>query len=395
MTTKVRLIFVAFAIVATTFMLGLMQGWHLLESVISFIVIISIIVFIHESGHYLVAKWAGVKIEIFSLGFGKELFGWNDRSGTRWRVSHLPLGGYVKMYGDASEASTPLEEIEHLSEEEKQKTFHYKPLYKKAAIVAAGPLANFVLTIVILTVLILTHGLDSTEPIAREVAKGKPAEAAGIKPEDRILTIEGQKVSFFSDISRILITNIGTPVKIQIDRGGKIINVTLTPAMEKDTDPFGNDYMRPIIGITSKMNFHNVTLPQAIAGATYKTYELCDTTLRVIGQIISGERAAKDIIKGPLGMAKLSGQAAEKGIDHMVLLMALISSNLGLVNLFPIPMLDGGYLLFYAIEVVWGKPPGKRFQEYGMRIGMALIVMLMTFAILNDTRNWLVGLSTK
>jgi regulator of sigma E protease len=336
-----------------------------------------------------------VKIETFSLGFGKEVWGFNDRSGTRWRISNLPLGGYVKMYGDASEASTPLEEIEHLPEEEKQKTFHYKPLHKKAAIVVAGPLFNFLLTIVILTYMICAHGLDSTEPVAREVSKGLPAEAAGIKPEDRILSINGQKVSFFSDISRILITNTGKPVQIVIERAGKTIPITLTPALQKDKDPFGNEYLHPIIGITSKMNFHNVTLPQAVVEATRKTYELCSTTLRVVGQIISGEREAKDIIKGPLGMAKLSGQAAERGLEHTLLLMALISANLGLVNLFPIPMLDGGHLLFYAIEAVKGAPPSKRFQEYGMRIGMALIVMLMTYAVLNDLRGWLVGLTEK
>jgi regulator of sigma E protease len=395
MTAKARLIFLSFMIFATFVMLGPDKGMHLLWSVAAFIVIISIIVFIHEGGHYLIAKWAGVKIEIFSLGFGNEVFGWNDKSGTRWRVSSLPLGGYVKMFGDASEASTPLEEIEHMSNEDKKKTFHYQPLYKKAAIVVAGPAFNFLLTIVILTGMIFTRGLDSTEPVVRDLAKGMPAEAAGIKPGDRVLNIGGQKVDYFSDISRILITNTGKPVEIEIRRGEKTIPITVTPVLVHDKDPFGNDEALPKIGISSSMNFHTVSFPQAIAGATRKTYELCSTTLRVVGQIITGERAAKDIIKGPLGMAKLSGQAAELGFDHTILLMALISANLGLVNLFPIPMLDGGYLLFYAIEAIRGKPPGKRFQEYGMRIGMALIVMLMAFAVLNDIRGWLVTVASK
>jgi regulator of sigma E protease len=365
---------------------------QILIAAFSFIIIVSFIVFVHEFGHYIVAKWAGVKIDTFSLGFGKEIWGWNDKSGTRWKISSLPMGGYVKMFGDATEASTPVAEITELTPEEKEKAFYFKPLYKKAAIVVAGPLFNFLLTIVILTGFIFTRGILSTEPVIGEVMKDTPAAEAGLQPDDRILTINGDKVEFFSDISRMLLTNLGTPVQLEIDRAGKKIPVTITPKERKDTDQFGEEYKHPIIGIMNKkIQFRNVGFPRALEEAVRATYNLCAMTLRVIGQIIAGERSAKDTIKGPLGMAKLTGHAAEQGLQTSLFIMALISANLGLVNLFPIPMLDGGHLLFYAIEGIQGKPPGKRFQEYSMRVGMAMIAMLMAFAIINDIHTWLLG----
>lgn len=369
---------------------------HYLISLVAFIVIISVIVFIHEFGHYIVAKWAGVKIDTFSLGFGREIFGWTDKSGTRWKISNLPLGGYVKMYGDATEASMPVEEIAEFTQEQKNEAFYYKPLYKKAAIVIAGPLSNFILTIVILTGFICTRGLASTEPVVGEIVKDTPAQAAGLMPDDRVLTINGEKVEFFSDIPQMILTNLGTPVSLMIERDGTKLPITLTPKQITEKDSLGEEFTHPIIGIMSKTNqYRNVTFPRAVLEAIRSTYDLCATTLRVVSQILTGGRSAKETIKGPLGMAKLSGQAAEKGLPTMFFLMALISANLGLVNLFPVPMLDGGHLLFYAMEAVTGKPPSKQFQEYGMRLGMALIVMLMSFAILNDIRSWLLSLTVK
>lgn len=361
-----------------------------LVSAISFIAIISIIVFVHEFGHYIVAKWSGVKIDTFSIGFGKELFGWNDRTGTRWKISSLPLGGYVKMFGDATEASSPVEEIEHLSESDKQKTFYHKPLYKKAAIVAAGPLFNFLLTIAILTFFYLSGGVQSTEPVIGSVVKDTPAEAAGLQSNDRVLTINGDQVLLFSDIPRMIMTNLGTPVTLEIEREGKKFPVTLTPKQVKDKDALGMEFVHPVIGIMSKtIQMRNVGFLGAVKEAVRGTYHLCDMTLQVIAQVIEGKRSAKETVKGPLGMAELTGRAAEHGWQSILSLMALISANLGLVNLFPIPVLDGGHLLYYGIEAVRGKPPGKHFQEYGMRIGMALIVMLMAFAIFNDIHRWL------
>ena len=369
---------------------------HLLLNALSFIIIISAIVFVHEFGHYIIAKWAGVKIEIFSIGFGREVIGWNDRSGTRWRIASLPLGGYVKMYGDASEASTPLADITELPEVEKHKTFYYKPLYKKAAIVVAGPLSNFLMTIVILTVFIVTKGIPSSEPVIGEVLKDTPAQASGLLAGDRVLKVNGEKVDNFQDIPRMIMTNLGTPVTLELQRGTEKKWVTLIPKQVTEKNDLGNDYTRPLIGIKStdiKID-KDVSPFRAVKEAVKATYRMCETTLFAIGQMLTGERSAKEI-NGPLGIAKLSGQATDKGLFVVFWFMATLSANLGLINLFPVPMLDGGHLLYYFIEIIAGKPPGKRFQEYGLRIGMALIAMLMAFAIFNDLRTMLLPLLTK
>jgi len=394
--TIAKILLLVLALLLTTYKLGISQGSHLLFNIVSFVVIISVIVFIHEFGHYIVAKWAGVKIDIFSIGFGREVFGWNDRSGTRWRIASLPLGGYVKMYGDASEASTPLESIAELSDEEKLKTFYYKPLYKKAAIVVAGPVSNFILTIAILTVFIFTRGIPSSEPIIGEVMKDTPAQEAGLLSGDRVLSVNGEDVSSFQDIPRMIMTNLGTPVTLHLQRGSQDISMSITPKQVTEKDNLGNNYTHPLIGIKStdiKLD-KDVGILRAVGEATRATYRMCTTTLYGIGQMVTGERSAREI-SGPLGIAKLSGQAVDKGLFMVFWFMATLSANLGLINLFPVPMLDGGHLLFYAIEAVQGKPPGKRFQEYGFRIGMALIAMLMMFAILNDARNLLSSFITK
>lgn len=362
---------------------------HLIFNAAAFIVIISVIVFIHEFGHYIVAKRAGVKIEIFSIGFGKELIGWNDKSGTRWKISSLPFGGYVKMYGDASEASTPLESINELPEEEKAKTFYYKPLYKKAAIVVAGPLFNFILTILILTIFIATRGIPSTDPVIGDVLKDSPAQNIGLQSGDRVTSVNGEDVEFFNDIPRIIMTNLGTPVSLTLIRDNKKMDFTINPKQVTEKDSLGNDYTHWIIGIKSKdIKFQEVGPARATWEATRATYHMCTATLYAIGQMITGERSAKDI-KGPLGIAKLSGQAADKGLPMVFWFMAMLSANLGLINLFPVPMLDGGHLLYYGIEALQGRPLAKRFQEYGFRVGMAMIAMLMAFAIINDLKNLL------
>jgi len=365
-----------------------------LISLSSYIFIILVLVFVHEFGHYIIAKWAGVKIETFSLGFGKELWGRNDKSGTRWKISAIPLGGYVKMYGDASEASAPLEEIDSLSAEEKKYTFYHKPLYKKAAIVVAGPLANFLLTIAIFTAFIIISGLPSIEPIIGEVMKDTPAQAAGLLPNDQIITIDDKQVDSFNQIQRTLLTNLGTPVNLQIKRGDKIIELIITPKNITEKDGLGNDFTHPIIGITSKkVKIEEVGFFRAVWEATIRTYHFCTITLKAVGQIIVGDRSFLDNIQGPITMAKMSGQAASKGFDVMFLLMANISASLGLINLFPIPVLDGGHLLFYALEAVRGRPLARKFQDYGMKVGMALVAMLMTTAILHDIYKWLLTFS--
>jgi regulator of sigma E protease len=323
---------------------------HLLHTLWSFFIVLSVIVFVHEFGHYLIARLCGVKIEAFSIGFGKELFGWNDKSGTRWKISALPLGGYVKMFGDASAASTEdAETIANMSEEERKLTFHQKPLYKKAAIVAAGPLANFVLTIVVFTWFILTVGLPSADPIVGQITPDSPAQTAGLKPGDRILKINDDEVSSFNDIPYLISTNLGTPVTLRVERGAREFNVTLTPKEIGSDDGLGNKIKHPLIGIKSaEIKYENVGPVRAFSEATRRTYMICTATLKVIGQMATGKRGAGDL-KGPIGIAQLSGQATDKDVHTVLWLIAMLSANLGLVNLFPIPLLDGGHLAYYAI----------------------------------------------
>ena len=359
----------------------------------SFVVILSVIVFIHEFGHYIVAKWCGVKVEAFSIGFGKELFGWNDKSGTRWKVSLLPFGGYVKMFGDAGAASTEdKDKIEAMSEEDKSVSFHFKPLWQKALVVAAGPVANFLLTIAVFTYFIYSSGLTSSEPIVGEIISDTPAQSAGLQPGDRILTVDGENVEKFGDISRKISLNLGEPVELTLLRQEAPMTLTITPMAYDDVDALGNPIKRPLIGFKStELTNETLTFPQALGEAANRTYEICVLTLTSIGQIISGDRSAEEL-KGPLGIAKLSGQVTQSGdttdetVRMILWFIAMLSANLGLINLLPIPLLDGGHLLFYAIHGMRGRPMAEKVQEYGFRLGFAMIMTLMAFTLYNDVR---------
>lgn len=359
----------------------------LLHTLGSFFIVLSVIVFIHEFGHYIIAKWAGVKITAFSIGFGKELVGWNDHSGTRWKISLLPLGGYVKMYGDSSEASTAdADAMEQMSAQEKSLTFHHKPLYKKAAIVAAGPVFNFILTIAVFTYFIMTSGLPSIQPVVGQIMQDSPAMEAGLQPGDRIYKINEDEVKSFNDIPYLISTNLGTPVTLHLMRGDKDMTVTLTPKEVEDDDGLGNKVKRPLIGIRSQdIKYHDVGLFAALGESVRRTYMICTTTLKVVGQMISGDRTTRDL-KGPVGIAQLSGQATQKDFHTTLWLIALLSANLGLVNLFPIPLLDGGHLLFYLVEALRGRPMAEKVQEYGFRFGFAVLATLMAFTLFNDLR---------
>lgn len=359
----------------------------ILHTLWSFFVVLSVIVFVHEFGHYIVAKWCGVKIDAFSIGFGKEIIGWTDKSGTRWKIALLPLGGYVKMYGDSSAASTADNSaMDQMSDAEKALTFHHKPLPKKAAIVAAGPIANFILTIAIFTGFILTIGLPSVEPVVGELIPDSPALASGLKPGDRILQINEQKIKSFNDIPYYISTNLGTPVTLHVDRNGQPLTITLTPKEIEEDDGLGNKVKRPLIGIKSgEIKIESAHLGTALYEATRRTYMICASTLKAVGQMITGERGVHDL-KGPVGIAQMSGQATDKDFYTTMWLIALISANLGLVNLFPIPLLDGGHLVYYSIEALRGRPVAQRIQEYGFRLGFVLIASLMVFSLYNDIR---------
>ncbi|MBN8543041.1 MAG: RIP metalloprotease RseP [Alphaproteobacteria bacterium] len=360
---------------------------------LSFVIVLSVIVFVHEFGHYLAARLCGVKVETFSIGFGREIFGFTDRAKTRWKVSVLPLGGYVKMFGDAGAASTPdIEKIEHMSDADKRISFHHQPLRNKAIIVAAGPIANFILTIAVFTFFIFTTGLMSTEPVVGGVLKNSPAAEAGLKKGDRIIQVDDKEISRFNDIADYMMTNLGDDVQVILLRNGTRIEKTITPRTFEEKDAVGNTIKRPLIGIRSqKITYQNVGIGTAVWEATKRTYGLCASSLKVMGQMISGDRSA-DELKGPVGIAKLSGDITQQGetlsetVRMTLWFIALLSANLGLVNLFPIPMLDGGHLAFYALEAVRGRPIAERFQEYGYRFGVAVIATLMAFTLFNDIK---------
>jgi regulator of sigma E protease len=356
-----------------------------LHNALSFIVIISVIVFIHEFGHYAVAKLSGVKIEVFSIGFGKEIIGWNDRSGTRWKVSMLPLGGYVKMYGDLNAMSAPdASKIADLTEDERKKAFHTKPLIIKAAIVAAGPIANFLLAVMILSFFFSYYGKPFATPEAKVIVKGSAADIAGLVPGDEITSIDKTAITSFSDIQRIVSTHPGEPLEFIIKRSGKELTKTITPRLSESKDAFGNPVKIGLLGIASpKMEYKHYSLGRAIILAAQETYSISATTLSALGQMITGKRGTEDL-GGAIRIAQYSGQSTTQGMQATLFFIALLSINLGLLNFFPVPLLDGGHLLYYLIEAVTGKPMAERFQQYGFRIGMAMIIALFVLSTYND-----------
>lgn len=355
------------------------------HTVLSFVVVLSVIVFIHEFGHYIVAKFCGVRITAFSIGFGKELFGWNDKSGTRWKVSAVPLGGYVKMFGDASPASNPDSDVlEQMSDEDRAVAFHYKPLYQKAMVVFAGPFANFILTTAIFFYFILSNGLPSVEPIIGKVMPESAAAEAGLQSGDKITMVDDKKVYSFNDIPYYISTNLGTEISLAVERGEEKIIIKLTPKQMESDDGLGNKIKSPRIGIMAKdVKRIDVGVPQAIVEAAKHTYMVCVTNLRAVGQIITGIRSPKEL-KGAIGMAQISGQATDKGFQTVLWLIANLSASIGLFNLFPIPVLDGGHLVFYSIEAVFRRKLAEKIMDWSMRIGFSLLAMLMAYTIFND-----------
>lgn len=359
----------------------------------SFALVISVIVFVHEGGHFLAARLCGVKVETFAIGFGYELLGFTDRHGTRWKLAAFPLGGYVKMYGDATAASTPdVAALDGMSAAQKKQSLHHQPLWKKATIVAAGPIANFVLTIAVFTYFIFTVGLNSTEPVVGEIMPNTPAAEAGLKPGDRITQVDETRIRTFSDIPETLAINLYTPVTLSILRNGTPMTLSLTPIAFEEKDATGNVQKRPLIGIRSqKLTFKEVGLATALLAATEKTYDMCATTLHFIGQIITGDRSVKEM-KSPLGIAKISGDVTQQGettretLLTVLWFIAFLSANVGLMNLLPIPVLDGGHLVFYALEALRGRPLAERFKEYSFRAGFALLAMLMAVTFFNDAK---------
>lgn len=349
-----------------------------------FIVAITVIVFIHELGHYLVARWCGVNIEIFSIGFGREIFGWHDSQGTRWKVCWIPLGGYVKFRGDANAASLPQATSEPIVEG----NFHGKPVWQRAAVVAAGPMANFILAIALFTGLFAFVGIPTTEPRAQSVVAGSAAEKVGIAPGDLITAVDGRSIETFNDLVRAVQFRGGETLDLQIDRGGTPITLKIVPEIKVESDGFGGTVKIGRLGIKIE-NKDGVTpmrkLPftEAVAKGTEQTWQIVSLTFGSLGKIFKGEESAKQI-GGMISMGKAAGDAASRGVYGFMGLIAFFSVSIGIINLFPVPMLDGGHLVYYAIEAVRGKPVGQQAQEWGFRVGLSLVVMLMAFGFGND-----------
>lgn len=354
------------------------------RAVASFIFILGVIVFVHEMGHFLVARWNKVRVEVFSIGFGPELFGWNDRAGTRWKVSLLPLGGYVRFFGDANAASAPGAETDGMTEAERAVSFHHKRLGQRAAIVFAGPFANFLLAVVILGVLFATVGQRITPPDISMVKPGSPAEAAGFEPGDLILSINGKPISRFEELQEIVRDSAGVPLKMTVKRDGGEVSLVVTPRLVERTDRFGNTLQFGELGVgRTGVVYVRLDPLTAIGAAVTETYRLTAATVKAVSQMIAGTRSSDDL-GGPIRIAQVAGQVAEDGFITVFWFMAVLSINLGLINIMPVPMLDGGHLLFYAFEAIRGRPLGERAQDYGFRIGIALLLSLMVFATWND-----------
>jgi regulator of sigma E protease len=357
--------------------------------VVPFLFVLTIVVFFHELGHFLVARWSGVRVLTFSLGFGPELVGFDDRHGTRWKLSAVPLGGYVKFLGDDTEASTPsAEALAGMNEEERKSSFHHKKVGPRAAIVAAGPIANFILAIVIFACLFTFFGKPSTSARVDQVEAGSAAAAAGFQVGDIVTAIDGSKVESFTDMQRLVSTRAGEKLTFTVKRGDGVIQLQGTPRMRTVKDAFGNEQRLGVLGITRK-TAPGDTLTERVDPATAlwlgvkETWFGIERTLSYIGGIFVG-REATDQIGGPLRIAEISGQVATLGLVPLFNLSAWLSISIGLLNLFPVPLLDGGHLLFYAVEAVRGRPLSERAQEVGFRIGLGLVLMLMVFATYND-----------
>jgi regulator of sigma E protease len=367
-----------------------MPGILLLENIFAFIVIISIIVVVHEFGHYYIAKKCGVKITEFSIGFGKELFGWNDKSGTRWKVCSLPFGGFVKMFGDESAASTPdRKKLKAISEKDKQQTFYFKNVYQRLAIILAGPFANFLLAIIIFAALARVNGISNFSTKIDRIIPNSVAERAGIMLGDIIQDIDGEFMDNFEEVKTTTSLSAGNEIIFGIERNGEYIQIKVIPEIKTTKDIFGNEIHVGMVGISSgTLEYIEVNTLQAINHSIVLTYDICKNTLKALGQIIIGQRSTKDL-GGPLKIAQYSGQSLSQGFGMFVWFIALISANIGLMNLLPIPMLDGGHLFFYTIEVVRRKPVSEKIQDFAFKIGFAFIIGLMIFATLNDVINFI------
>jgi regulator of sigma E protease len=359
------------------------------HALVGFLFVLTIVVFFHELGHFLVARWAGVRVLTFSLGFGPELVGFNDRHGTRWKLSAIPLGGYVKFFGDETEASTPsAESLARMTDEEREGSFHHKKIGPRAAIVAAGPIANFILAVLIFAGMALYYGKPNTTARVDAIQPESVAAASGFQVGDVVTSIDGHEINNFNDMKQIVAMNAATELTFHVRRDGQDVALKATPALKDEKDILGNSHRIGVLGIQYNARpDESRMVPVSFAGAFLfgleQVWLIISGTFHFIGSLFSGVGNAREL-GGPLRIAQISGQAASLGFQFLVNLCATLSVSIGLLNLFPVPLLDGGHLLFYGVEAARGRPLSERAQEMGFRIGLGLVLMLMVFATYND-----------
>ena len=360
----------------------------ILGYLLPFLFVLTVVVFFHELGHFLVARWCGVAVKTFSIGFGPEIAGFTDRHGTRWRLSWIPLGGYVKFIDDENAASAGQKALEHLTPEEREQSFQAKPLGQRAAVVAAGPIANFILAIAIFAVLFSVYGRQVADPVVARVNENSAAAQAGVIPGDRLISIGGTPVTTFDDVRRYVSVRPELKITIRIERNGAMLDLPMVPQRTELADQFGNKMEIGIIGILTDQeagNFRTVTYGpiEAVGQGVLQSWHVITGTFDYLGNVLTGRMKA-DQIGGPIRVAKVSGQMATLGIPFLLNIAAILSVSIGLLNLMPVPVLDGGHLMFYAVEALRGKPVGPAAQDVAYRIGFAMVLMLMVFATWND-----------
>jgi len=363
--------------------------------IIPFVFVLSIVVFFHELGHFLVGRWCGVKVDVFSLGFGPELYARTDRHGTRWRVAAVPLGGYVKFHGDVNAASMADHEIiATMPAEERAVSFFAQKVWKRAAIVAAGPIANFILAIVIFATIFFAFGREVLNPRVQEVRAGEAGAIAGFEPGDLVIAIDGKPVSSWSAMQRVIQASADVPLTFTVDRGNKQVTLQATPKVRELKTPFGTQRIG-MIGLTaasspSDWRLERYSATESLALAARETWFVVERTGAFIVGLVAGRESA-DNISGPIGIAHMAGEVAKMGLTPLFNLAAVLSVSIGLMNLLPVPLLDGGHLLYYLVEIVRGRPLSERAQEVGFRIGLAMVGALMLFATANDIFRKLLG----
>lgn len=359
-----------------------------LYQTLAFLFVLSGVVFVHELGHFLVARWCGVRVLAFSIGFGRELFGFVDKRGTRWKFCLIPLGGYVKMLGDEDVASARPDQ--KAVADDPRHAFPTQPVWARMAIVAAGPAANMIFAILVYGAVFMTVGQPTTRPIVGQVLPQSAAEEAGLKSGDRFVSIDGKAITRFEQVRQLTQLSIDRVMQVTVDRSGRQLTIPVRPRVVERADRFGDVERTPLIGVTA--SGETVLDRQgpftALASATQVTGSIVKDTFVAIGQMVRGVRGS-DEIGGPIRIAEASAHAAAAGLLPLITMMAFLSVNLGLINILPIPLLDGGHLLFYAFEVVRGRPLPERIQDFGLKIGVGLVGALMIFATWNDISRYL------